>query len=965
MSILSRARSRLPQEYLADGGMVQYRQGGGIMSPAHGRYSVTPQQAPGGIHYGQVQYDYHPFDVSNFATTYAGGLPGSYIPGAIPTNEVPVVTTPTTTTPTTTTTTTGGGGTGGTGGGSTGGTGGGSSYSDIITSEDAKEYLDYLYNPTFGPDSRVTDVGTFDPDFTDIPPVHTDVADADIEKFADFGLAGTLLNAPNGSTTFINEYSQDLNGDGVITEVEALTQSIERVSNIDRERAIERASEIAEEAAATGKTIQEVALAREDDRDWNYGFTPTGTATRNTGTASGVGSTDVYDPRGVDQWGGSSTFDRGTPVSSDPGATSSTPTTSTPTTSTPYTTSSASTPDIFSDNEFNAYADAVSGIESGGEYDIVGGANDHYVGKYQLGADAITDAANALGIPVPSKEEVQNNPQLQEDLFAAYTQKNHEYLTAISPEYNALSPQEQQEILGYAHNQGAGGAAEYLETGVSGQDAFGTDGTAFIDAVSDNQDAASNTTFIPADNDIFVEDVLSNTDNYLPPTPELEWKEWDPGRGLQAAYTEDGWVYGTPDNYFESSSDATEWWENQNGGQTLTAAGVVSTAPTTSTTPTYTQPTSDPYAEDRFTSVPSADPITSSTPELEWEEWDSGRGLQVAHTGDGWVYGTPGNYFDSAEAATEWWENQDGGQTLTAAGVVSTAPPSGTTQSYTQPASDPYAEDRFTSVPSADPITSSTPDVDYNDPTEAPTSTASSDTPLPDTFSNWEENGYSSGVDYFLVKDNGWTLDDSGNAVPPAANTPTVDYNDPTEAPSTQGSGSAETSIPDNEVIETRYGDITTDELQYVSSYGGGIYSGAYRDTDGVLRVAVFNEAGEVLGSGLGASGATDLAAEAKAAAGGGGGGSDDDSRATASYDYRAGVVSQAQADIAAAGAAGGHNVYTGGGPGGGFYKGGVIRRNYGGPVMANSGGIFRQSRPMQQQPTYRGILMNKFNRRQ
>ena len=85
MSILSKARSRLPQEYLADGGMVQYRQGGGIMSPAHGRYSVTPQQAPGGIHYGQVQYDYHPFDISNFATTYAGGLPGSYIPGAIPT----------------------------------------------------------------------------------------------------------------------------------------------------------------------------------------------------------------------------------------------------------------------------------------------------------------------------------------------------------------------------------------------------------------------------------------------------------------------------------------------------------------------------------------------------------------------------------------------------------------------------------------------------------------------------------------------------------------------------------------------------------------------------------------------------------------------------------------------------------------------------------------------------------------
>ena len=55
-------------------------------------------------------------------------------------------------------------------------------------------------------------------------------------------------------------------------------------------------------------------LAREEDRDWNYGFTPTGTATRNTGTASGTGSTDVYDPRGVDHWGGDSTFDKGTPI---------------------------------------------------------------------------------------------------------------------------------------------------------------------------------------------------------------------------------------------------------------------------------------------------------------------------------------------------------------------------------------------------------------------------------------------------------------------------------------------------------------------------------------------------------------------------------------------------------------------------------------------------------------------------
>ena len=45
--------------------------------------------------------------------------------------------------------------------------------------------------------------------------------------------------------------------------------------------------------------------------------------------------------------------------------------------------------------------------------------------------------------------------------------------------------------------------------------------------------------------------------------------------------------------------------------------------------------------------------------------------------------------------------------------------------------------------------------------------------------------------------------------------------------------------------------------------------------------------------------------------------------------------------------------------------SGGILRRNSGGPVMANRGGIFNRPQPTQQQPTYRGILMNKFNRRQ
>ena len=74
-----------------------------------------------------------------------------------------------------------------------------------------------------------------------------------------------------------------------------------------------------------------------------------------------------------------------------------------------------------------------------------------------------------------------------------------------------------------------------------------------------------------------------------------------------------------------------------------------------------------------------------------------------------------------------------------------------------------------------------------------------------------------------------------------------------------------------------------------------------------------------------------------------GGGGSNDDKH-NKIWNDRSRAVSTAQSNIASAGAAGGHNVYTGGGPGGGFNRGGIIGN--------------------QMQPTYRGILMNKFNRR-
>ena len=47
-----------------------------------------------------------------------------------------------------------------------------------------------------------------------------------------------------------------------------------------------------------------------------------------------------------------------------------------------------------------------------------------------------------------------------------------------------MNPQEKLGILGYAHNQGATAAEEYLYTGVSGKDDNGTKGTFYKDALA-------------------------------------------------------------------------------------------------------------------------------------------------------------------------------------------------------------------------------------------------------------------------------------------------------------------------------------------------------------------------------------------------------------------------------------------------------------------------------------------------
>ena len=141
----------------------------------------------------------------------------------------------------------------------------------------------------------------------------------------------------------------------------------------------------------------------------------------------------------------------------------------------------------FTNPQLDLFGDEVAKIESSNRYDAIGGYLNHYDGKYQLGASAKSDAGRIMGVSLDhdtaSRAAFRANPALQEKAFAAYTLSNHTHLTKNSSIYRSMSPEEKLGILGYAHNQGATAAEEYLFTGVVGKDAFGTKGTKYVKAM--------------------------------------------------------------------------------------------------------------------------------------------------------------------------------------------------------------------------------------------------------------------------------------------------------------------------------------------------------------------------------------------------------------------------------------------------------------------------------------------------
>ncbi|MCP1202248.1 phage tail protein [Acetobacter oryzoeni] len=124
-------------------------------------------------------------------------------------------------------------------------------------------------------------------------------------------------------------------------------------------------------------------------------------------------------------------------------------------------------------SRFGLFAQSVAKIEDA-RYNQMGGYNNAYAGKYQMGKGAIKDAARSLHETVPSQSQFLSDPDMQERYFRAYTSQNEKYLWAHSDTFRNASDARKMEILGYAHNQGAGGALQWLQTGVAAQDGFGT-----------------------------------------------------------------------------------------------------------------------------------------------------------------------------------------------------------------------------------------------------------------------------------------------------------------------------------------------------------------------------------------------------------------------------------------------------------------------------------------------------------
>ena len=144
--------------------------------------------------------------------------------------------------------------------------------------------------------------------------------------------------------------------------------------------------------------------------------------------------------------------------------------------------------------QWDIFRNSVALIESNGDYSVPGGSGMHYDGRYQMGEAAKIDGSKIAGVEYPGHSDDPNaevrakyraNPELQETIFTGFTVANHRYLIRNAT-YKDSSVERKLQILGYAHNQGMGGAENWITTGVVGKDGFGTKGTKYTDLIAAN-----------------------------------------------------------------------------------------------------------------------------------------------------------------------------------------------------------------------------------------------------------------------------------------------------------------------------------------------------------------------------------------------------------------------------------------------------------------------------------------------
>jgi hypothetical protein len=134
----------------------------------------------------------------------------------------------------------------------------------------------------------------------------------------------------------------------------------------------------------------------------------------------------------------------------------------------------------FSKDEYKALTQGVADLESGGKYDISGGAGGHYHGRYQMGQTEIRESATELGLSPPSIEEFRKNPELQEKLYERYTLDHYNKMMK-DPAFAAASHEKQLEALGAAQ-LGTTAGLKWLHGG-SSADAWGTPTSSWANSV--------------------------------------------------------------------------------------------------------------------------------------------------------------------------------------------------------------------------------------------------------------------------------------------------------------------------------------------------------------------------------------------------------------------------------------------------------------------------------------------------